>query len=131
MSYHSVKSKRIKFRNKCLPLEKVSAGSRWYADSDVGGAFSGKGTVEDLDTLDYDTKDASYLFPIGLDFVFIKCNHISEGTVKISFDGTDNGVLELGIGEGFATRLDPTATTQVKIIISNPGEAGVEYLTGT
>ena len=131
MSYHSITNYRIKFRNKCQPLEKVSAGSRWYADSDVGGSFAGKGTVSDLSEFDYATKTESFTFDTGLDFVFIKCNNIEEGTVKISFDGSDNGVLELGIGEGISARLDPSASTQVKVIISSPGRAGIEYLTGT
>ena len=122
-------SYRIKYRNKCLPLEKVTQGSRWYADSDVGGSFAGKGTVDCPSGFDYSTKSASYTFGADIDFLFIKCNNIEEGTVKISFDGTDNGVLELGIGEGISCRLDPTSNPRV--IISHAGRAGIEYLTGT
>ena len=54
-------SKRIKYRNKCQPLEKVTAGSRWYLDSDIGKTLTGTDTISGLLQLDYDTKTASHL----------------------------------------------------------------------
>ena len=66
-------SKRIKYRNKCQPLEKVSAGSRWYADSDVGKTLTGTDTISGLTDLEYDKKTSSHSFGTGFSFIYIKC----------------------------------------------------------
>ena len=127
-------TKRIKIRNKCQPLEKANNGSRWWLDSDFGRATSSKDTIEDLETFEYGFKDAppgsSYTkkdFAAGLAFIYVKCKDIQDGDVTISFDGTDNTVVKLGINEGISVRLDPTA--QDRVVMS--GESGIEFLTGT
>ena len=119
-------SKRIKYRNKCQPLEKVTAGSRWYLDSDIGTTLTGTDTISGLLQLDYDKKESSYSFGTGFDFIYIKCTVLTSGTVTVSFDDTDNGVIKLLESEGFSSRIDTTA--RPKVIIS--GEASIEYITG-
>ena len=119
-------SKRIRYRNKCQPLEKVSAGSRWYHDSDIGKSLTGTDTISGLLQLDYDKKTASHSFEDGYSFIYIKCTGITSGDVTVSFDGTDNGVIKLLEAEGFSSRIDTDA--EPKVIIS--GEATIEYITG-
>ena len=119
-------SKRIKYRNKCQPLEKVSAGSRWYADSDVGKTLTGTDTISGLTDLEYDKKTSSHSFGTGFSFIYIKCTGITSGNVTVSFDNSDNGVIKLLESEGFSSRIDTTASP--KVIIS--GEASIEYITG-
>ena len=119
-------SKRIKYRNKCQPLEKVTAGSRWYLDSDIGKTLTGTDTISGLTDLDYDIKTVSYSFGSGFDFIYIKCTGLTSGTVTVSFDNSDNGVVKLLESEGFSSRIDTTASP--KVIIS--GEASIEYITG-
>ena len=119
-------SKRIKYRNKCQPLEKVSAGSRWYADSDVGKTLTGTDTISGLTDLEYDKKTSSHSFGTGFSFIYIKCTGLTSGTVTVSFDNSDNGVVKLLESEGFSSRIDTTASP--KVIIS--GEASIEYITG-
>ena len=124
-------TKRAKIRNKVVPQEKVNAGSRWWIDSDFGQSASSKDTIEGLTDFDYGLKDSifdglTFDFPTGLKFIYIKCKDVQSGTVSLSFDGTDNTVIRLDIGEGFAARLDPTA--QIRLVMS--GESGIEYLTG-
>ena len=119
-------SKRIKYRNKCQPLEKVTAGSRWYLDSDIGKTLTGTDTISGLLQLDYDTKTASHSFGTTFDFIYIKCTGLTSGTVTVSFDDTDNGVIKLLESEGFSSRIDTDA--EPRVIIS--GEASIEYITG-
>jgi hypothetical protein len=126
-------TKRVKLRNKVVPLEKVNAGSRWWLDSDFPESASSKDTIEDIDEFEYGLKDSpalgslTYDFGSGLKFIYIKCKDIQTGTVSLSFDGTNNTVIKLEIGEGFAARLDPTA--DIRLVMS--GESGIEFLTGT
>lgn len=119
-------SKRIKYRNKCQPLEKVSAGSRWYPDSDIGKTLTGTDTISGLTDLEYDKKTSSHSFGTGFSFIYIKCTGITSGNVTVSFDNSDNGVIKLLESEGFSSRIDTTASP--KVIIS--GEASIEYITG-
>lgn len=120
-------SKRIRYRNKCQPLEKVSAGSRWYHDSDIGKSLTGTDTISGLLVLDYDKKTASHSFGTGYSFIYLKCTGLGTGaTVAVSFDGSNDGVIKLLESEGFSSRIDTTASPRLII----QGEASIEYITG-
>ena len=125
-------TKRIKVRNKIVPMEKVNAGSRWWLDSDFGRQSSSKDTIEDLSNFDYGFKDSGAFGGLTVDFenptfVYIKCKDIQNGTVELSLDGTDNTIISLGVDEAFTARLN--SGVDVRVIMS--GEAGIEYLIGT
>jgi hypothetical protein len=125
-------TKRAKIRNKVVPLEKATQGSRWWLDSDFGKSSSSKDTIEDLESFSYETvrspvfEGMTHDFGTGIEFIYLKVKEIINGTVSLSFDGTDNTVIRLEVNEGFAARLDTTAS--IRVVMS--GEAEFEYLTG-
>ena len=103
-------TKRIKVRNKIVPMEKVNNGSRWWLDSDFGRQSSSKDTIEGLTNFDYGFKDSGATGGLTVDFpnptfIFIKCKDIQDGTVELSLDGSDNTIISLGVDEALYCKI--------------------------
>ena len=120
-------TRRIRYRNKVQPLEQVTENSRFYLDSDVGTTLKGEGSVG-VSNIEHGTSTITKDFGTGITFIFIKCNSIQAGTVKISLDGSEDAVISLLQDEAFSTEISMLANP--KVIISEPEKAGIEFLIG-
>ena len=121
-------TRRIRYRNKVQPLEKVTENSRFYLDSDVGTTLKGEGSVP-VSTIEHGTSIITKDFGTGISFIFVKCNNIQSGTVTMSLDPAGNdAVINLFQDEAFATEISTSA--RPKVIISDPEKAGIEFLIG-
>ena len=124
-------AKKILYKNHCTPQEQITAGGRYYLDSDCGrkltgsylqtlgsgttttGTFTGTGTSTTLGAAN------------GFDFISVKL--ISGDDVGLSFDSSTNAVIKLKEGECFSTAIIGAA--QPRIIIT--GTSTVDWMTGT
>ena len=121
-------AKKILYKNHCTPQEQITAGGRYYLDSDCGRKLTGSKLL----TLGSGTTTTGTLTATGTlggasGFDFISVKVVSGDDVGLSFDATTNAVIKLKEGECFSSEI--LAAAEPKVIIT--GTSTVEYITGT
>ena len=123
-------AKKILYKNHCTPQEQITAGGRYYLDSDCGRKLTGSKLL----TLDGATTTGTFTGTAtsttlgaanGFDFISVKL--VSGDDVGLSFDASTNAVIKLKEGECFSSEIIPAA--EPKIIIT--GTSTVDWMTGT
>jgi hypothetical protein len=121
-------AKKILYKNHCTPQEQITAGGRYYLDSDCGRKLTGSYLL----TLGSGTTTTGTLTATGTlgaasGFDFISVKVVSGDDVGLSFDATTNPVIKLKEGECFSSEIIPAA--EPKIIVT--GTSTVEYTVHT
>ena len=120
---------KVRYKNHCTPQEQISAGGRYYLDSDCGRKLTGDCTTDaDLltSTGTYDetlavTDTASGALTSSHEFIFIK--NTGSINVLVTLDNS-NYLILLSEGEAFASEISTSAVVKVK---TGSGTSTVEY----
>ena len=121
-------AKKILYKNHCTPQEQITAGGRYYLDSDCGRKLTGSKLLtlgSGTTTTGTRTTTGTLGAASGFDFISVKV--VSGDDVGLSFDASTNAVIKLKEGECFSSEILPAA--EPKVIIT--GTSTVEYITGT
>ena len=121
-------AKKILYKNHCTPQEQITAGGRYYLDSDCGRKLTGSKLLtlgSGTTTTGTRTTTGTLGAASGFDFISVKV--VSGDDVGLSFDATTNAVITLKEGECFSSEILTAA--EPKIIIT--GTSTVDWMTGT
>ena len=121
-------AKKILYKNHCTPQEQITAGGRYYLDSDCGRKLTGSKLltlVSGTTTTGTRTTTGTLGAANGFDFISVKV--VSGDDVGLSLDASTNAVIKLKAGECFSSEV--LAATEPNIIIT--GTSTVDWMTGT
>ena len=121
-------AKKILYKNHCTPQEQITAGGRYYLDSDCGRKLTGSKLLTlGSGTTTTGTRTTTGTLGAADTFDFISIKLVSGDDITISLDGTTNGVIKLKEGECFSSEIHHSA--EPNIIIT--GTSTVDWMTGT
>jgi|TARA_Y100000034_G_scaffold53014_1_gene65097 hypothetical protein len=122
---------KVRYKNHCTPQEQISAGGRYYLDSDCGRKLTGDcNTDADLtSTGTYDetlavTDTASGALTSSHEFIFIK--NTGSTDVWMTLNDSDYHIL-LSQNEAFASEISTLAVVKVRTETSSGNTSTVEY----
>ena len=120
-------AKKILYKNHCTPQEQITAGGRYYLDSDCGRKLTGSKllTLDGATTTGTRTDTGTLGGASGFNFISVKV--VSGDDVGLSLDASTNPVIKLKAGECFSSEI--LHATEPKIIIT--GTSTVDWMTGT
>ena len=121
-------AKKILYKNHCTPQEQITAGGRYYLDSDCGRKLTGSKLLtlgSGTTTTGTRTTTGTLGAASGFDFISVKV--VSGDDVGLSLDASTNAVIKLKAGECFSSEVLPA--TEPNIIIT--GTSTVDWMTGT
>ena len=121
-------AKKILYKNHCTPQEQITAGGRYYLDSDCGRKLTGSKLLTlGTGTTTTGTRTTTGTLGAANGFDFISVKVVSGDDVGLSFDASTNPVIKLKEGECFSSEISHTA--EPNIIIT--GTSTVDWMTGT
>jgi len=127
---------KVRYKNHCTPQEQLSAGGRYYLDSDCGRKLTGvcdslaaEGTANGILTTGVAiSTSATEIVDAAKDFVYIKNTGGAEVIVSLTTDATAEYVIALAENEAFASDIDTSARVFVKTL---SGASTIEHFSVT
>ena len=121
----------VRYKNHCTPQEQISAGGRYYLDSDCGRKLTGdadaSATLAGAGTLTTGTAitDSATQIATSRDFVYVK--NTGSTDIQVTLDNSNYHILLSG-GEAFASEISTSADVRVK---TASGTSTIEYFVET
>ena len=126
---------KVRYKNHCTPQEQLSAGGRYYLDSDCGRKLTGvcdslaaEGTANGtLTTGVAISSSAEEIVDAARDFVYIKNTGDTEVTISLTSDSSAEYVIALAVGEAFASDI----STSARVFVKSTGTSTIEHFSVT
>ena len=126
----------VRYKNHCTPQEQISAGGRYYLDSDCGRKLTGdadvfagdaSATLAGAGTLTTGTAitDSATQIATSRDFIYVK--NTGSTDIQVTLDNSNYHIL-LSEGEAFASEISTSADVRVK---TASGTSTIEYFVET
>ena len=126
---------KIRYKNHCTPQEQITAGGRYYLDSDVGRKLAGNAetsaTLASTGTLTTGASistSATAIVAAARDFVYVKNTGSTEVVISLTSDSSAEYVIALAENEAFASEISTSARVFVK---TASGSSTIEHFSET
>ena len=126
---------KIRYKNHCTPQEQITAGGRYYLDSDVGRKLAGNAetsaTLASTGTLTTGASistSATAIVAAARDFVYVKNTGSTEVVISLTSDSSAEYVIALAENEAFASEINTSARVFVKTL---SGTSTIEHFSET
>ena len=126
---------KIRYKNHCTPQEQITAGGRYYLDSDVGRKLAGNAetsaTLASTGTLTTGASistSATAIVAAARDFVYVKNTGSTEVVISLTSDSSAEYVIALAENEAFASEISTSARVFVK---TASGTSTIEHFSET
>ena len=126
---------KVRYKNHCTPQEQITAGGRYYLDSDVGRKLAGNAetstTLDAAGTLTTGTNistSATAIVAAARDFVYVKNTGSTEVVISLTSDSSAEYVIALAENEAFASEISTSANVRVKTL---SGSSTIEHYVAT
>ena len=126
---------KVRYKNHCTPQEQLSAGGRYYLDSDCGRKLTGvcdslaaEGTANGILTTGVAiSTSATEIVAAARDFVYVKNTGSTEVTMSLTSDSSAEYVIALAAGEAFASEI----STSARVFVKSTGTSTIEHFQET